>query len=708
MKTVFTTIVILFFSCIIFAQTPQRFNYQAVARAADGTVMVSTNLGIRVSIVDQNSNDVMYSESHSKTTNRIGLFNLQVGQGTLISGEMATIDWSASSYDLKVDIDYSGGTDYTPVGSSQILSVPYALHAETVSQVDDADADPSNEIQSLSIEGTTLTISDGNSVNLPATGGGGDGDNDPNNEIQDISSMVDGSDVTLEISRGGIGTTFSIADSDADASNELQTISKAGSTVTLSNGGGTFEDATDDADADASNELQTLSLTGNTLSIANGNSIVLPISGGTDADADPMNEIQMLSKSGNTISLSLDGGNVTDEVDDADADPTNELQQLTMLAIADAGIDGMTQYQLQLTGNDPIDLPFNQWWGATILTSLPPQVGNINTPYPVAINNALSALSANIPNLETLDLTVGDATTSATHIQSTGIHWDGGTLSNDLGWFLEKEELRYGVTLPSSDFKAKLTKEDLSFLNEGGWTSSYLGGASSGELSLYPGGGTPQFFRAWLDGTSPKILLNNFTQKIVEGRPSGQGGGEWATFGSDGNRNIWMTHLNNFPDNGWLGVIDGEGVAQAVISVNSAGLGVVTADMKNFVMDHPLNPSKNILYASLEGPEAGAYERGTSTLTNGEANIQFSEHFNHVIGTQNMTVMITPLSADSKGIAVIEKRADGFRVKELLKGKGTYEFDWEVKAVRAGFEDYNPVVDKAAHSPASTFEIKNR
>ncbi|HEX5625099.1 MAG TPA: hypothetical protein VFX48_03705, partial [Saprospiraceae bacterium] len=126
---------------------------------------------------------------------------------------------------------------------------------------------------------------------------------------------------------------------------------------------------------------------------------------------------------------------------------------------------------------------------------------------------------------------------------------------------------------------------------------------------------------------------------------------------------------------------------------------VLTANVKNFWMDHPKDPTKEIWYACIEGPEAAAYERGTAKLVNGEAFVPFSEHFELVINPATMTVVITPGSAESEGIAVIEKTAKGFRVKELRQGKGNYNFDWEVKAVRNGYENYKPVRVKGLETP---------
>ena len=121
----------------------------------------------------------------------------------------------------------------------------------------------------------------------------------------------------------------------------------------------------------------------------------------------------------------------------------------------------------------------------------------------------------------------------------------------------------------------------------------------------------------------------------------------------------------------------------------------MSAPVKNFFMDHPRDESKQIWYACIEGPEAAAYERGTAQLIDGEAFIPFSEHFELVINPETMTVNLTPNSAESLGLAVVEKTAKGIRVKELYKGTGNYQFDWEAKAVRKGYEDYRVIRPKS-------------
>ena len=105
---------------------------------------------------------------------------------------------------------------------------------------------------------------------------------------------------------------------------------------------------------------------------------------------------------------------------------------------------------------------------------------------------------------------------------------------------------------------------------------------------------------------------------------------------------------------------------------------------KNFVMTHPEDESKDIIYAALEGPEAAAYIRGRSKLVNGRAEVTFPEHFRLVVNPDTMTIQLTPRSAESKGLAVVEESELGFTVSELWDGKGEYDFDYFVTGVRRG------------------------
>ncbi len=130
MKKILITLT-LFFSVIAasFAQAPQKFSYQAVVRNESNTLVRGT-VGVRVSILQGGVNGpVVYQETHITTTNINGLMTLQIGGGTMLSGDFAAIDWANGPYFLKTETDPNGGTNYTIEGTQQLLSVPYALYA---------------------------------------------------------------------------------------------------------------------------------------------------------------------------------------------------------------------------------------------------------------------------------------------------------------------------------------------------------------------------------------------------------------------------------------------------------------------------------------------------------------------------------------------------------------------------------------------------
>ena len=111
-----------------YAQSPDAFNYQAVLRDASGALKANTEVIMGISILKGGTDGtVVYSETHTETTNNLGLVNLEIGNGTVEDGDMTTIDWSAGPYYIKISVD---GTE---LGTSQLLSVPYALHANTTS-----------------------------------------------------------------------------------------------------------------------------------------------------------------------------------------------------------------------------------------------------------------------------------------------------------------------------------------------------------------------------------------------------------------------------------------------------------------------------------------------------------------------------------------------------------------------------------------------
>lgn len=179
------------------------------------------------------------------------------------------------------------------------------------------------------------------------------------------------------------------------------------------------------------------------------------------------------------------------------------------------------------------------------------------------------------------------------------------------------------------------------------------------------------------------------------------GPGVVRTRGVNNSFNFVVTNHSSSNNHGYAYVSDASGNVEAGMYVNGSSQGVLFADQKNFRIPHPEQEGKEIWYCSLEGPEAAAYARGTGKVINGKATVSFPDHFSLVANPTTLTIILTPLSGQSKGLAVVQKMADGFNVEELFAGQGNYEFDWEVKGVRQGHENYRVIRDASEMIDAS-------
>ena len=133
MKKLFTLSVIIAWSITLIAQSPQKMSYQCVIRDSGGSLVTNQEINLIISIL-QGSPDgtVVYQETYDTKpeTNANGLLSIEIGNGTSVIGSLTTIEWANGPYYLKTEIDPTGGTDYTIVGTSQLLSVPYAIYAD--------------------------------------------------------------------------------------------------------------------------------------------------------------------------------------------------------------------------------------------------------------------------------------------------------------------------------------------------------------------------------------------------------------------------------------------------------------------------------------------------------------------------------------------------------------------------------------------------
>jgi hypothetical protein len=120
---------------ISWSQAPEKLNYQAVIRNSSNELVANQDVGIKVSILDAiSSTNALFSEEHSETTNAYGVVNLEIGN---VSGDLSSVDWDSGDKFLKIEVDENGGTNYTEMGVVQLLSVPYALFANSANNLGD-------------------------------------------------------------------------------------------------------------------------------------------------------------------------------------------------------------------------------------------------------------------------------------------------------------------------------------------------------------------------------------------------------------------------------------------------------------------------------------------------------------------------------------------------------------------------------------------
>lgn len=137
MKKIFSILVAVILTASVFAQAPQLMSYQAVIRDSNNNLIKNQSIGMRVSILENyTKGNIIYQEIYNPNplTNTNGLVSIKIGSGLPTIGTFSSINWSiginiGAFYTIKTEIDPTGGTNYTITGTSQLISVPYALYA---------------------------------------------------------------------------------------------------------------------------------------------------------------------------------------------------------------------------------------------------------------------------------------------------------------------------------------------------------------------------------------------------------------------------------------------------------------------------------------------------------------------------------------------------------------------------------------------------
>lgn len=250
MKKILTIILLLGLLTTVWSQSPEKMNYQAIIYNLNSELIIEQTIGMRISILEGSMSGLtVYVETQNPQTNSNGLISIEIGAGVIISGSFENIAWSGGSYFLKTEIDPGGGSNYTIIGVSPMLSVPYALHAKTASSIAGGitETDPvySNSIAS-GISGADTALWNNNSSGysesdpvFSASVAHAIGISDTMNWNNKLSNYTENDPVFSASASYGISAADTIRwNNDTDPANELQTfsVSTTGDTLRLSQG----------------------------------------------------------------------------------------------------------------------------------------------------------------------------------------------------------------------------------------------------------------------------------------------------------------------------------------------------------------------------------------------------------------------------------------------------------------------------------------
>ena len=229
-------LIFLFFTAPVFSQVPEKMSYQAVLRDGSNQLLSNTQVGMQISILQGSATGTsVYVETHAATTNSNGLITIEIGTGTVISGDISALDWAAGPNFLKTETDPAGGSDYTLTGTSQLLSVPYALQAKTAGNVFSGNYNDLSNRPDLS---GYLTTENDPVFNTSVAGGISASDttnwNNKSNFDGNYNSLTNAPD---NVSAFTNDAGYLTSEADGDPANEIQILSISHDTIYLSDGG---------------------------------------------------------------------------------------------------------------------------------------------------------------------------------------------------------------------------------------------------------------------------------------------------------------------------------------------------------------------------------------------------------------------------------------------------------------------------------------
>jgi hypothetical protein len=202
MKKLFTILLAVFLTATVWAQSPNKMSYQAVIRNSSDALVTNTQIGLEVNIRQgTTSGTVVYTETQTPSTNANGLVSIEIGGGSGFN----TIDWANGPYFIETKTDPAGGTNYTITGTSQLLSVPYALHAKTAESV-------SGTITETDPVFTAWDKDYADLINTPAAADGSETKVTAGTNVTVTGSGTTASPYVVNATAGSGSTTYSVGD----------------------------------------------------------------------------------------------------------------------------------------------------------------------------------------------------------------------------------------------------------------------------------------------------------------------------------------------------------------------------------------------------------------------------------------------------------------------------------------------------------------
>jgi len=359
----FSVLFALFCSELSAQSVPSSINYQAILRDAESmTPLSDAPVYLVAEYLSGPDGEILYQEEFATIqSGRGGLINIPLGSGNPLIRTFGDISWQDQNVWLRISVDTGNGL--TMLQETPFRTVPYAFYAQR--SAGDEDADPTNEIQSLSIEGSELSIS---GVEEPVDLSvipefGPDADADPNNELQNLQLNNNQLTLTNTSTTSGIDLGPYLDNTDEQTlildENNVLNISGADSPIDLN----ILMEASEDSDADPNNEIQDLFITDDQMEL-----IITNNDEATPIDLSPFfdnTDNQELALDGSELSISgvagtVDLSSLPGLGDDADADPSNEIQDLSLsgnsLVLTDDATDVDLSGYLDNTDNQDLTL----------------------------------------------------------------------------------------------------------------------------------------------------------------------------------------------------------------------------------------------------------------------------------------------------------------------------------------------------------------